>query len=1041
MRRYLLLTVAVIVTFSLIFLSNQAYAGGSQSPSASHILPFNVFDEVTTQLGMNMPHNAGVTCNPPIGSGSAWGDYDNDGDVDLFATNRGGANYLYRNDGDTNSDGLPDFTNVAAALGIEDAALGSLGATFIDYDNDGDQDLYVTAWGNPIGNNKLYENQLVETGSVAFTDVTGVAGIQGTGRTIMGAWGDFDQDGFLDLYIAKHMVCSADFTNNEDQLFRNNGDGTFSDVTDYLCGGASSCAELVATGFAPGWFDFDNDGDLDLYQVNDRLNGDVHENVLWRNDGPGGPGWIFTDVSLATDTNIGLNGMGLGIGDYNNDGWFDLAFSNLGPARLLENQSGVFADISTSSGINAATTGTTTWGTVFFDHDNDMWLDLFYVNGDIFSTGLSDSNIFMHNNGDGTFTDISASSGLNDSGRGRSGSIGDIDGDGFVDLVVGNYDEEYLVFHNRGDNGANWLTVTVEGTVSNRDGIGTRLTLTADGVTQMREITSGPTHGGGDQKAAFFGLGTASSGTLTVRWPNGVVENLGTVSANQQLHLVEPGGGPTPTPGPTNTPTNTPMPTATNTPGPTATATITPTATAIITATATASSTPGGSGGTFTFTAVADAAVLSNRADNNYGGSGTLATDGSPIINSYLRFDVQGLTGTVSSVTLRVWANSTNSVGIDAAGVTDNSWTETTITFNNAPAAGAVLGSSGATTAASYTEIDVTSSLSGDGLVSFMIGTTDAGRINFDSREATNDPELVIVTMGGPSPTATNTAVPTDTPTPGPTATNTSIPPTPTASPTPEPGTGQTIYVSSTTSGTAGSITFADEDVLIYNTGAGSWTMHFDGSDLGITTNDLDAFYQLSDGSLLMSFVRAQDIGSLIGVDDSDIVRFIPTSTGDTTAGTFEMYLDGSDVDLATGGEDVDAVGFAPDGRIVISTLGNYSVNGLTGAGNDLLVLDGGVFGDATSGTWALYFDGDDVELTDSSENISGVWIDAASGNIYLAVTGAFTVTGASGDGADIFVCTPGTLGDSTTCTYALFWDGSTNGFSGEVIDGLSIAP
>jgi hypothetical protein len=153
------------------------------------------------------------------------------------------------------------------------------------------------------------------------------------------------------------------------------------------------------------------------------------------------------------------------------------------------------------------------------------------------------------------------------------------------------------------------------------------------------------------------------------------------------------------------------------------------------------------------------------------------------------------------------------------------------------------------------------------------------------------------------------------------------------------------------------------------------------------------------------------------------------------------MYLDGSDVDLASAGEDVDAVGFAPDGRIVISTLGNYSASGLTGAGNDLLVLDGGVFGDATSGTWSLYFDGEDVELTDSTENISGVWIDAANGDIYLATNGAFTVTGASGDGADIFVCTPGTLGDSTTCTYALFWDGSANGFSGEIIDGLAIEP
>jgi hypothetical protein len=228
--------------------------------------------------------------------------------------------------------------------------------------------------------------------------------------------------------------------------------------------------------------------------------------------------------------------------------------------------------------------------------------------------------------------------------------------------------------------------------------------------------------------------------------------------------------------------------------------------------------------------------------------------------------------------------------------------------------------------------------------------------------------------------------------------------------------------------------------VLVYDADASTWAMLFDGSDLGISTNDLDAFFVLSDGSLLMSFIRAQDIGSLTGIDDSDIVRFIPTSTGDTTAGTFEMYLDGSDVGLSSAGEDVDAVGFAPDGRIVISTLNSYSVGTLTGGGNDLLVLDGGVFGDDSSGTWSLYFDGEDVELTDSTENISGVWIDG-SGDIYLAVTGAFTVTGASGDGADIFVCTPITLGDSTSCTYSFYWDGSVEGIDGEIIDGLSIEP
>ena len=158
----------------------------------------------------------------------------------------------------------------------------------------------------------------------------------------------------------------------------------------------------------------------------------------------------------------------------------------------------------------------------------------------------------------------------------------------------------------------------------------------------------------------------------------------------------------------------------------------------------------------------------------------------------------------------------------------------------------------------------------------------------------------------------------------------------------------------------------------------------------------------------------------------------MPTSLGETTSGSFELYFDGSTVGLDAAGEDVDAIGFAPDGRLLISTLGSYSTGSVSGSRSDLLVLDGG--------SLALYFDGSDVELTDNTENISGVWIDN-SGDIYLATNGAFTVTGASGDGADIFVCTPASLGDTTSCTYTLFWDGSTNGFDGEIIDGLALTP
>ena len=501
--------------------------------------PTTTYEDVTLNVGLVPSHDIGATCNPPLGSGSAWADYDNDGDIDLFVTNRGGANHLYRNDGDTNSDGLPDFTDVAVAMGVDDPTGAGHSVVFIDYDNDGDQDLYVTNWGG----NTLYENQLIETSTVSFIDVTSTAGIGDSGRAITTAWGDFDNDSYLDLYVAKHHTCSGDFIST-DHLFHNEGDGTFTDVTSYLCNGSSTCFEVDGLGFAPGWLDYDNDGDQDLYLVNDS-NGTVADNVLWRNDGSDGSGgWTFTDVSVAAGVNFQVNGMGLGVGDYDNDGWLDLAFSDIGPGHLLQNNGdGTFGDVSASSNVTGIT-GTKTWGTVFFDHDNDGWLDLYFVAGNTGSSpGDSYPNYFLGNQGDGTFVDLSASSGLDNVDRGRNASIVDFDGDGFVDVFVGNYGAPPVLYHNRSiaqGNTSHWLSVTVEGTESNRDGIGTRLYLTAGGMTMMREISSGPTHGGGDYRAAYFGLGTDTSGTLTVHWPNGVVENLGTVTADQQLHLIEP---------------------------------------------------------------------------------------------------------------------------------------------------------------------------------------------------------------------------------------------------------------------------------------------------------------------------------------------------------------------------------------------------------------------------------------------------------------------------------------------------------------------
>ena len=236
-------------------------------------------------------------------------------------------------------------------------------------------------------------------------------------------------------------------------------------------------------------------------------------------------------------------------------------------------------------------------------------------------------------------------------------------------------------------------------------------------------------------------------------------------------------------------------------------------------------------------------------------------------------------------------------------------------------------------------------------------------------------------------------------------------------------------------------MSFKDEDILAFDTATGAWSMHFDGSDVGVTA-DLNAFYVQSNGSVLMSFQQSTSIGSLGAVDDSDIVRFIPTSVGANTVGTFELYFDGSDVGLTRSGEDIDALYLLSDGRLVISTVGNHSVPGASGRGEDLTIFTPSALGSSTSGTWAVYFDGSDVGLSNSSpEDVNGTWVDEATGDIYLSTVGSFGVTGSSGDGADIFVCHPSSTGPSTSCSFGpgLYWDGSEHGFAGEILDAFFI--
>lgn len=254
----------------------------------------------------------------------------------------------------------------------------------------------------------------------------------------------------------------------------------------------------------------------------------------------------------------------------------------------------------------------------------------------------------------------------------------------------------------------------------------------------------------------------------------------------------------------------------------------------------------------------------------------------------------------------------------------------------------------------------------------------------------------------------------------------------------PTPG----IYVTTTGSGSVSDFSFRDEDILLFNPNTGSWFKYFDGDDVGLASNDIDAFHIDTDGSILFSLLSPATIPDVGSVDDSDIVRFNPTSIGSDTAGTYELFFDGSDVELTTNGEDIDAMGFLPDGRLVISTSGNLNVSGVsnpTPRDEDLLVFNDTSFGSNTSGTWEFYFEGSDVDLnTSGTEDVKGTSIDD-NGDIALTTAGAFGVSGVSGDGADIFNCEPGSTGSNTSCTFSLLFDGSANGLAGENIDGFSI--
>ncbi len=373
-------------------------------PAAAQAPAPEFFVDANEAAGIDAPHRSSwaefthdVFTSGYLGIGQAWGDYDNDGWVDLFLAGGQSPSMLYRNDGD----GTFSIPEQAADVALANAWTG--GAVWADYDNDGWRDLYVLAHGP----NVLFRNQ----SGAGFRDVTTTAGVGDAGKGSTAAWGDYDADGLLDLFVANwrcYPECPRDNAAAlaSDRLYRNRGDGTFEDVSTLLGD------KLRGAAFSASFADFDDDGDPDIYVVNDMVEHPIG-NVLWRNDGPGCGGWCWNDASAETRTGA----VGLAVGDYDNDLDLDFYFSDMGePMSLLQNVGGRFRNATEAAGVEAGDGTVVGWGTAFFDFDNDGWLDLFlaasgYAERFQSSTGsvgllLPYANVLFRNRGYGNYVDV-----------------------------------------------------------------------------------------------------------------------------------------------------------------------------------------------------------------------------------------------------------------------------------------------------------------------------------------------------------------------------------------------------------------------------------------------------------------------------------------------------------------------------------------------------------------------------------------------------------------------------------------------------------
>ncbi len=543
----IILSILLIIVMSIGLIGGCGGSGGNSGNNSGENNSTIIFTDVTSVAGFNYSHgyiNAIESEPQLISGGVAAGDYDNDGWVDLYIV-RGsiGPNLLFKNTGNGS------FQEVGQFAGVDiSGAIGS-GPTFADFSGDGFLDLFI---GGISFVNK--PSLFLNNGNGTFSNISSGQALAelASSSTYSAAFGDYDLDGDLDLYITHWN--STILNGSSEHLWRNNGDNTFTDVS--IASGITDAYNQIKEpdflpnfGFAPNFADINNDGYPDIL-----IAGDFGTSQIFINQ-KNGTFLNTTDPDVVTDE----NGMGAAVGDYDNDGdldWFVssiydpnmMADGNWGISgnRLYRNKGdGTFENVTLEAGVEHGFWG---WGSCMYDFNNDGNLDIAHVNGFGFAPGIPMTAEFFQDptrvfisNGNGTFTEKALELGLDDTGQGRGIVCFDYDRDGDIDLFIANNSQSPKLFRNDGGNNNNFLSVNLNSPSPNTEGVGARVTVTTGNKVQMRELRAGSNFVSQNPVLAHFGLGGSKLiDEVQVRWLDGQITVLQNVAPNQFLTIDHP---------------------------------------------------------------------------------------------------------------------------------------------------------------------------------------------------------------------------------------------------------------------------------------------------------------------------------------------------------------------------------------------------------------------------------------------------------------------------------------------------------------------